>query len=191
MQDWVIGLFENYREAALLLSVLLNVAISIVGIVPSVFLTAANIIVFGPVGGTLVSIAGEAAGAVVSFLLYRKGFKRWADKKLPDKRWIKKLLNARGKDAFFLILALRILPFVPSGLVTFAAAIGTVGVAVFTIASTIGKIPALIIEAYSVYQVTEWSFQGKIILAVFSMGIILLCLKNRRMGFYKKKEGPK
>ncbi|WP_316569581.1 VTT domain-containing protein [Neobacillus sp. YIM B06451] len=180
MQDWVIGLFENYREAAVLISVLLNVAISILGVVPSVFLTAANIIVFGPVAGTAISLIGEAAGAVVSFLLYRKGFKRWAGKKLPDKRWINKLLNARGKDAFFLILALRILPFVPSGFVTFAAAIGSVGAITFTLASTIGKIPALLIEAYSVYQVTEWSFQGKIILVVFSLGIILLGLKNRK-----------
>ncbi|WP_059172140.1 TVP38/TMEM64 family protein [Bacillus sp. FJAT-27445] len=180
MQDWVIGLFENYRETAILISVLLNVAISILGVVPSVFLTAANIIVFGPVGGTMISIAGEAAGAVVSFALYRKGFKRWAGKRLPEKRWIHKLLNARGKDAFLMILALRILPFAPSGLVTFAAAIGSVGAVAFTLASTIGKIPALMIESYSVYQVTEWTFQGKIILVVFSLGIILIGLKNKK-----------
>lgn len=176
----MIGLFENYREAALLLSVLLNIVISILGVVPSVFLTAANIFVFGPVAGTMISITGEAAGAVVSFVLYRKGFRRWAGKRLPEKRWIQKLLNARGKDAFLLIIGLRILPFIPSGLVTFAAAIGSVGVTAFTLASTIGKIPALIIEAYSVYQVTEWTFQGKLILAVFSLGIILLGFINRK-----------
>ncbi|RHW38975.1 TVP38/TMEM64 family protein [Neobacillus notoginsengisoli] len=180
MQEWVVGLFQNYREAAVLISILLNIGISILGVVPSVFLTAANIVVFGPVGGTAISAIGEAAGAAVSFFLYRKGFKRWAEKQLPAKRWIQTLLTARGKDAFLMIIGLRILPFVPSGLVTFAAAIGSVGASTFIAASTIGKIPALLIEAYSVYQVTQWTVQGKLILIIFSIIIMYLGIKNRR-----------
>ena len=180
MQEWVIGLFQQYREAAVLVSVLLNIAISILGVVPSVFLTAANIVVFGPVVGTAISALGEASGAAVSFFLYRKGFKRWASKKLPDSRWAETLLTARGKDALLLIIGLRVLPFVPSGLVTFAAAIGSVSAVTFITASTIGKIPALLIEAYSVYQVTEWTVQGKLILIVFSLIAIYFGIKNKR-----------
>ncbi|CEG28899.1 TVP38/TMEM64 family protein [Bacillus sp. B-jedd] len=180
MQEWVVGIFEQYREAAVLVIVLLNVAISILGVVPSVFLTAANIVVFGPVGGTAISALGEAAGAAVSFFLYRKGFKRWVQTKLPDSRWAETLLTARGKEAFLLIIGLRVLPFVPSGLVTFAAAIGSVGAITFIAASTIGKIPALLIEAYSVYQVTEWTVQGKLFLIVFSIIVIYLGFKKNR-----------
>lgn len=180
MQEWVIDLFQQYREAAVLVSILLNIAISILGVVPSVFLTAANIVVFGPVGGTAISALGEAAGAAVSFFLYRKGFRRWVSTKLSDTRWTETVLTAKGKDAFLLIIGLRVLPFVPSGLVTFAAAIGSVGAITFIAASTIGKIPALLIEAYSVYQVTEWTVQGKLILIVFSFIVIYLGLKNNR-----------
>ncbi|QZT35132.1 hypothetical protein HUR95_07915 [Caldalkalibacillus thermarum TA2.A1] len=42
----------------------------------------------------------------------------------------------------------------------------TIGFLLFAIASTIGKIPALLIEAYSVYQVTQFEWQGKIILSL-------------------------
>ncbi|OCA88100.1 hypothetical protein A8F94_09785 [Bacillus sp. FJAT-27225] len=172
MEQWVIELLQTYRGAAMAVSVFLNIVISILGVVPSVFLTAANIVVFGLVEGTVISALGEAVGAAVSFVLYRKGFRKWAGERLPDKQWVNRLLQARGKEAFFLVFGLRLLPFVPSGLVTFVAAIGTIGISTFVGSSTLGKIPALIIEAYSVYQVTESTIQGKLIL--LAIGFVFL-----------------
>jgi uncharacterized membrane protein YdjX (TVP38/TMEM64 family) len=62
------------------------------------------------------------------------------------------LLEAKGLEAFFLVLSLRLLPFVPSGVVTFVATIGKTPLLIFIIASSIGKIPALLLEAYSHLQ---------------------------------------
>ncbi|WP_043930398.1 TVP38/TMEM64 family protein [Bacillus sp. EB01] len=180
MQQWVIELFVIYREAAVVISIFLNIVISVLGVVPSVFLTAANIFVFGLVEGTVISALGEAAGAAVSFALYRKGFRKWAGEKLPDKTWIQRLLRAHGRDAFFLVFGLRLLPFVPSGLVTFVAAIGTVSVGTFVASSTLGKIPALIMEAYSIYQVTEWTIQGKIILLAIGCAFLYVVFTRLR-----------
>jgi uncharacterized membrane protein YdjX (TVP38/TMEM64 family) len=64
------------------------------------------------------------------------------------------LLEAKGLEAFFLVLSLRLLPFVPSGVVTFVATIGKTPLLIFIIASSIGKIPALLLEAYSHLQVS-------------------------------------
>jgi uncharacterized membrane protein YdjX (TVP38/TMEM64 family) len=89
------------------------------------------------------------------------------------------LVDAKGKTAFMLILALRLIPFVPSGLVTFAAAIGEVGALTFLLASSIGKAPALLIEAYSVYQVTEWGWQGKLILLIVAVVILAFFIKRK------------
>ena len=50
-----------------------------VGVIPSVFLTGANLIVSGFWPGTFISFVGEVLGAIVSFLLYRKGFKNYMD----------------------------------------------------------------------------------------------------------------
>ena len=118
------------------------------------------------------SFLGEAIGAVVAFVLYRKGFKKAMTTPLHKYPRAERLMAAKGKEAFLLIMGLRLLPFVPSGLVTFAGAIGNVGLITFAAASSLGKVPALFIEAYSVYQVTQFGWRGKLILALIACVLI-------------------
>ncbi|MEH7378914.1 VTT domain-containing protein [Bacillus sp. JJ1533] len=186
MQDWLVEVLGNYKEFAVVISVLINILISIFGVIPSVFITAANLLVFGFLKGTLISFLGETLGAIVSFWLYRKGFKRFVVKKLNKYPLVTKLLDTKGKEAFFLILSLRLLPFVPSGLVTFASAVGTVSLTVFLFASSIGKIPALLIEAYSVNQVTHWTTEGKLILSILSLVGLIFFMKKMKKNQRKK-----
>ena len=170
----VLQLFSTYPQYAVLISLLISIIIAVAGVLPSVFLTAANILFFGFWQGTLISFAGEAIGALIAFILYRKGFKKSLDinfKKYPK---VQQLLHAEGRQAFFAIVSLRLIPFVPSGIITFAAAVGRVGLTVFFIASSIGKLPALLMEAYAAYEVTSFTWQGKLIL--LAVGIYLLYL---------------
>jgi len=151
-------------------------------VVASVFITAANILFFGFWQGTLISFLGESAGAALAFLLYRKGFKRGTQNSLQRFPKASSLLLAEGKNAFVLILSLRLLPFVPSGLVTFAAAVGKVSIWLFITASSLGKIPALLIEAYTVHQVTQFGTTGKLLLAVIAVGLIYYAIKKVSTG---------
>ncbi|WP_137790445.1 VTT domain-containing protein [Bacillus sp. E(2018)] len=181
MSETVIQFFNEYREWAIVISLVLNIVVSILGVVPTVFITAANIMFFGFWNGTFLSFIGEALGAMVAFLLYRKGFKQVSRDKLKGYPRVVRLLEARGREAFLLILSLRLLPFVPSGFVTFASAIGAVSAGTFVIASSIGKLPALLLEAYSVYNVTEWNTEGKIILGGAALvGIYIYVTKQRK-----------
>lgn len=174
MKEFLIDLFTANPAFGVFLSIALNIIISILGVVPSIFLTAANLAVFGFWEGTLLSFAGEAAGAVISFLLYRKGFKRATEAKLSSAHpKVLKLLNTEGANAFILILSLRLMPFVPSGLVTFVAAVGKTSLLVFIAASSIGKIPALLLEAYTAYQVVQWTWQGKLLTAAMAMILLI------------------
>ncbi|MED4971351.1 TVP38/TMEM64 family protein [Parageobacillus toebii] len=181
MKEQIIALLNTYENAAYLISIVINIIISILGLVPSVFLTAANLAVFGFWKGTFLSFAGEAIGAIISFVLYRKGFRKLSVTKLfshPKVPKVRRLLEAKGLEAFFLILSLRLLPFVPSGVVTFVAAIGKTSLLIFMIASSIGKIPALLLEAYSVYQLMNWTWQGKVILTFLSVFLFLFTWKK-------------
>ena len=179
MKDFILDIFREHQNLAVLISLAISVLVAILGLVPSVFVTAANILFFGFWPGTLISFLGEALGAIISFYLYRKGFKKAAHHKLERFPKLMQLVDAKGKTAFMLILALRLIPFVPSGLVTFAAAIGEVSALNFLFASSLGKAPALLIEAYSVYQVTEWGWQGKVILGVVAVVILILVLRRK------------
>ena len=153
--------------------------IAVVGILPSVFITAANILFFGFWNGTFISFFGEAIGAGIAFLLYRKGFKKMIGHQLLKYPKVKRLTDATGREAFFLIFSLRLVPFVPSGLITFAAAIGKVSIVIFFVASSLGKFPALLMEAWSVYEVTQFKWPGKLILLLIAAGLIYWIIKKK------------
>lgn len=157
----------------------MSIIVAVLGIVPSVFITAANILFFGFWNGTLLSFLGEALGAGIAFLLYRKGFKKTAEKGLQKYQQVKRLMDADNKEAFYLILSFRLIPFIPSGLITFAAAIGKVAFGIFLIASSLGKIPALLMEAYSVKEVARFEWQGKLILAIVALALLYWIIKKR------------
>ncbi|MCT8139313.1 TVP38/TMEM64 family protein [Anaerobacillus sp. CMMVII] len=180
MEENLVRFFEEYSNYALLISILANIIVAVFGVIPSFFVTGANILFFGFWLGTLISFLGEAVGAIVAFVLYRKGFRKLSTLTVEKYPKAKMLLWKQGREAFYLILSLRLLPFVPSGLVTFISSIGKVSFIIFAIASTLGKVPALLIEAYSVYQVTQWTWQGKVILVVIGLYIVLLAFKNKK-----------
>lgn len=180
MKDAVLEFFQQYPQLAILSSLLISVAIAVIGVLPSFFITAANILFFGFWPGVIVSFLGEALGAVVAFALYRKGFKKEATARLKKFTKLGQLLEAENKQAFWLVLSLRLIPFVPSGLITFAAAIGRVGWLTFVIASSLGKLPALLLEGYAVFQVTKFGWQGKLILTVSAMVILGLVVRQMR-----------
>lgn len=182
MGETVLMLFREYPEAAIFISIAANVLIALSGVLPSYFLTAANIYFFGIYGGTALSILGESLGAWIAFLLYRKGFKGFTRDKLKRYKRVEPLINLKGSRAFQFILILRLMPFMPSGVVTFFSAVGVVSVTTFVLASTIGKIPALLIEALAVHQVLEWNMTGKLILmaiSLFFLWNLFIVMKNK------------
>ena len=179
MEVQVLQWFEDSGIYAFWLSILLNIVVSVLGFLPSIFITAANISFFGFSQGLLISILGEAFGAIISFYLYRKGITKIQNKITINNKYLNRLQQTKGMEAFTLIFALRIFPFIPSGLVTLVSASSRVGIWNYSIASTLGKIPSLFIEAYSIYQILNWGLQGKIILGVVSIVIFVLLIGNR------------
>jgi uncharacterized membrane protein YdjX (TVP38/TMEM64 family) len=180
MKEALLNFFQHYPNLAILSSLFISILIAVLGVIPSFFVTAANILFFGFWQGVALSFAGEALGAVFAFYLYRKGFKKGAADQLSKYKTAEALINAENKKAFWLILSLRLIPFVPSGLVTFAAAVGRVSALFFVMASSVGKLPALLLEGYAVYQVTAFGWQGKVILTIVAFAILFFVIRQVR-----------
>jgi uncharacterized membrane protein YdjX (TVP38/TMEM64 family) len=179
VQEQLLRLFQQHQGLAIGISLLVSTIVAVLGLVPSFFVTAANLAFFGFWPGMALSFAGEAIGAFVSFLIYRKGFRKMSTEGMSRFPKLRQLLAAEGATAFTLVVSLRLLPFVPSGLVTFAAAVGRISTISFLIASTLGKAPALLLEAWSVYEVTRFSSTGKIILAVVAIGLLVWVIRRK------------
>lgn len=165
MQEIIHSFLTDHYSIAIPLSILFNIIISLAGFIPSIFLTAINIQLFGLSDGTIISIAGEALGAIVSFYFYRLGLQKFAQKNKPLSKNRTSPLRTR-KEAFLLVLSFRFVPFIPSSIVTLFAALGKMSLLSFSIASTIGKIPALLIEVYSAYHVMNGTKEAKWIITI-------------------------
>lgn len=159
---------------AIIISLLCSIIVAIVGVMPSAFITVGNLVYFGFWQGLLVSIVGEAVGAIVSFILYRKGLLKLKEKRPFDNILTRRLSHTNNWDGAILVIALRIFPFAPSGIVTFTAALSKMSVTAFAVSSTIGKIPSLYIEALSTQAFFQLDIKWKLIICLFAG--FLLCI---------------
>ena len=57
--EGVIEIFQKFSSIAIIISLILSIIIAVIGVLPSMFLTGANIIFFGTINGFIISILGE------------------------------------------------------------------------------------------------------------------------------------
>lgn len=180
MEADLLSLFEQNKDFAFFISILVNIIIAILGVIPSFFITGANIMFFGFWEGITISFLGETLGAIIAFSLYRKGLKRFVNSGIEKYPKLEKLLDLEGRKAFYTVLSLRLMPFMPSGLVTATASVSKISLALFAISSSLGKIPALLIEGLTVYQVISASWQSKILLLLLGLLIFVWNIRKSR-----------
>ncbi|WP_419879589.1 TVP38/TMEM64 family protein [Brevibacillus centrosporus] len=151
--DWITdvqGIAEWMRSwgaVAIAGSILLNILISITGVLPSIFLSGANAVVFGLEGGFIVSLAGEVIGAALAFILYRWGSTKIKKlQKWKESKWINTINDSSRMRQMTAIVLLRVNPMIPSGVVNFGAALTRISLLNFMISTLIGKTPSMVFE---------------------------------------------
>lgn len=97
MAETIQNFLIEYYSIAIPLSILINIIISLLGVIPSIFLTAINIQLFGVTNGTIISIAGEALGAIISFYIYRLGLQKFTHDKVNKYPKVERLLYVEGR----------------------------------------------------------------------------------------------
>ncbi|MDQ6608451.1 MAG: VTT domain-containing protein [Bacteroidota bacterium] len=178
MKEAVLHFLEEYPHLALVSGFTIAFLVTLIGIIPSFFVTTANVLFFGVAEGLAITFAGENCGSALAFFLYRKGLKKNLGPQLEKYQTMKALLEADNKKAFWLIFSMRLIPLLPSGLVTFTAAMGRASFITFVAANALGKFPSLLLEALAVHEVREFGWQGKLILAAIAAAALYFVIKK-------------
>ncbi len=134
---------RSFGVWAMGVSFLIDVLINIVGFLPSIFLSAANGVVFGIGMGILISWLGETVGVIISFWLMRTLFHDMAQKVIEKNKMLSKL------DEYSTLWAMavaRALPYSPNGLVTALGAVSSISYRDYIIGCLIGKLPSVAVE---------------------------------------------
>lgn len=159
LEEWLLSFISQYGVFAAVVSIFLNVIVAIVGVLPSQPITAVNIVLFGPFFGFVVSWIGESLGAIVGFILYRKGLSK--NEKLHNfilrHPHLNKLLSQEGHHAGRNIFLARFIPFIPGLAILVASALSRVTLPLFALYSSLGKIWGLFLEVLLVYYAIKLS----------------------------------
>ncbi|MGG1659805.1 TVP38/TMEM64 family protein [Brevibacillus sp. NRS-1366] len=181
--DWltnVEGLAEWIRSWGMLGiigSILLNIVISVAGVLPSIFLSGANAVVFGLYGGFLLSLTGEVIGAAVAFQLYRYGIRKNKKlKKMESFQWVHRINDTSRFRKGLAIVLLRLNPFIPSGVINLGAAITTLSFGDFLLATLIGKIPSMVFETFVGHDLIYFGENKLRLIISLLIGVLVLIL---------------
>lgn len=175
-------ILNKYSEFAVIISIGISIVIALLGVIPSVFITGANILFFGPLIGFLISLAGEVIGGYITFKVYKKGFKKGFDSIKGKSKILEDISNSHGNRAAFLIFQARVIPFIPSGFVTLAASLSSIDDIRYIISTLLGKIPSIMLEALVSYGVLSKGAEGiKIFLTLIALYLIYKTIKKKKV----------
>ena len=113
-------------------------------IVPFALLAGINVILFGPIGGYLLSLSGSVLGSSLGFWLVRFLGQEWAKPKIQK---LGKYTNLPESRSFFIVLIGRMIPVLPAAALNFAAGLSPMKFRSFFLATLLGKIPMVAWES--------------------------------------------
>lgn len=181
MKEILIEWFNTLGIWAIPLSLLINGVINTIGFIPSVFVTLANVWMWGPFLGGIISWAGELIGSAAGFFLYRKGIQKTDIKAHKKWKWMQTINQSPPIRQTFALIMLRINPLVPSGAVQLLGTFAGVSWTVFLISTAIGKIPSITMEVcFSLGLLNIGESYIKWILFFLTIPILYFIFKKQR-----------
>ncbi|TMW73333.1 TVP38/TMEM64 family protein [Alteribacter natronophilus] len=102
---------------------------------------------YGPALGGLIIWIGSSLASVIMFAIVRYGYQDWGKKILHKYKYLEKLTVLFERNAFVTITLLRMIPVIPSIIINVYAALSRVRFLSYAAASSLGKIPSMILFA--------------------------------------------
>lgn len=148
-KDELMVLIKSGGELSIFISMLLVAICVFFPVIP--FPVLAGVIggVFGTTQGVFISLTGAMVGTMGFFFLSRYGFRDYAQEKLLKYPKVQEYEAFLNRNSFVAILTCRLIPIIPAPVVNILCGLSKVNWLIFFIASTIGKVPNILILSYA------------------------------------------
>lgn len=138
--------------------------------------------VFGTTQGVIVSLTGAMAGTMGFFFLSRYGFRDYAQSKLMKYPKVQEYEDFLNRNSFVAILTCRLIPIIPAPVINIICGLSNVNCLVFFTASTIGKIPNILIlsfagASFSSNKLFSFGLYGGYILILILINFVIMYRK--------------
>lgn len=156
-----------------LLSIFIDLAIVMIlalfPVVPFVLMAGVNTLLYGWIGGFMLSLSGSLLGDSLGFWLARTLGQAWAQPKVTKLGKWGALL--RG-NSFSVVLLSRLVPVLPSAAVNYAAGLSLMTFPSFLLATLLGKIPMIFWESWVGHDLWRISHHPRRLLLALAIGAL-------------------
>lgn len=173
-----------------LLSIFVDLAIIVIlalfPVIPFVLIAGINTLLYGWIGGFMLSLAGSLLGASLAFWLARTLGQAWAQPKVKKLGKWGTLL--RG-NSFSVVFLSRLIPVLPSAAVNYAAGLSLMTFSSFFLATLLGKIPMIVWESWVGHDLWQIAHNPGRLLLALAIGALLF--GSVGLYWYYSKKFPK
>lgn len=149
------------------------IAAVLIGPVPTIPFTVAAGIVYGPVLGTLYAVLGAEIGAVLAFLIARYAARDAVIRLIGGDHPV--LCGGCSQTLLVgIVFVTRLVPVVSFGVVSYAAGLTAMRIALFALATAVGMLPmtAVYVSAGSIITVGwGWALAGGLVVTALMLGL--------------------
>lgn len=139
-------------------------------VIPFVLMAGINILVYGWIGGFLLSLGGSLLGASLGFWLARTLGQAWAQPKVSKLGKWGSLLKG---NSFSVVLLSRLIPVLPSAAVNYASGLSLMTFPSFLLATLLGKFPMIIWESWVGHDLWRISHHSGRLLLALAIGVLV------------------
>ncbi len=172
----IVALIRGFGIGAPIVSILLMILQAFIAPIPSFLITGANGLIFGTVGGILISWFGAMLGAAGTFYLARVLGEDFVKRFEKSSGLMKKVDEISRKHGTKVIFIGRLLPFVSFDFLSYAAGLSTMKAWRFFLATGIGMIPGTIAYVLLGNQIIEYSRYSKQVLWITIIGVAVFII---------------
>lgn len=140
------GYLRSFGIWSVVITQVLFVVMTFTLVFPFMILSGAAGIMYGLFWGTIISWSGEVLGALIMFAFARFFFRKSVAGWIAKSRYLKQVDEYSADNGFKALLAARLLPLAPSGIITAVAAVSRMSFKDFFLATLIGKLPPVVIK---------------------------------------------
>lgn len=190
--DEIVDFIQSFGAAAILVAFLLDVLVNALSVLPTIFLSTANGLIFGLPLGITISWLGECVGVIISFYIMRLFMYEAAQKLISKSKRLEDIDAASGSEGLKFMTLARMLPYVPSGILTAVGAVSHMSARDFIIATFVGKLPSTALEVMLGHDLVEFGTHSKRLGITASLILIIyLYMTYRRKQEKKAQEAAK
>lgn len=179
-QNELLYLFQQTKDQSTFLTVFIATLFALFPIIPFPIIGGVIGAMYGTFLGGFVTWIASTSASIIMFLFIRFVFQLWGLKIIRRYKKLEMVTGMFERNAFITILVSRLIPFIPSIVINAYSAVSRVSFISYTVASSLGKIPAMLLFAVLGHSVVSSSQQVFFVIAIYALIIIMTIYFFRR-----------